>query len=370
MPDKKNDLSTHYRKAFSEASELFVVVAYLTEWDKTLPQLPARSKFRLIVGKDFGITRKNACQDVLDWLPAKRSYQFMVADHIEGFHPKAAVWKTHDNRHFAIVGSSNLTRAAFSSNFEANVYTEISAEIYQEARNWLNEIEKKAVIVSEDWLKKYREAPRSSNGKRPAKSNTDGTKPVINIKLPLPKGTMKIIQTRRDQLEIHKKYKKKLVHHFRRCADGEITSKEFYSQLPDYWGYNIGNRLQGPGFERQGRSSDFSSLSRAFIRVLNTSPCDRDDVVIEEIDRLADEKVSSRKAFFTEMLCLSYPEEYPILNSPVQKYLEKIEFRAPRGASEGVKYVDLAKKLRLALLSTKNFPAKNIAELDAVIWHN
>jgi len=68
------------------------------------------------------------------------------------------------------------------------------------------------------------------------------------------------------------------------------------------------------------------------------------------------------------MLCLRFPEQYPVLNKPVKDYLLHVEFKPPRGASEGVLYVDLARKLRSSLIANPSHPAKNLAELDTVIW--
>ena len=68
------------------------------------------------------------------------------------------------------------------------------------------------------------------------------------------------------------------------------------------------------------------------------------------------------------MLCLQFPADYPVLNKPVAKYLSAVKFKAPRKASEGVRYVDLAKKLRFSLLQNPDYPAQNLAELDVIIW--
>src|SRR5690349_19035385 len=102
-------LSKNYQRAFAEAVELFVVSAYLTEWDGTLKLNPKCTKFRFIVGEDFGITRKTACEDVLRWLPRNLKGTFRVAVANGGFHPKAVFWKDGAGRRNALVGSSNLT---------------------------------------------------------------------------------------------------------------------------------------------------------------------------------------------------------------------------------------------------------------------
>jgi hypothetical protein len=68
------------------------------------------------------------------------------------------------------------------------------------------------------------------------------------------------------------------------------------------------------------------------------------------------------------MLCLRFPNLYPVLNNPVWDFLKDIGFKAPRGATEGERYVDLALKLRAALRGNPGYPAKDIAELDTIIW--
>ena len=40
------------------------------------------------------------------------------------------------------------------------------------------------------------------------------------------------------------------------------------------------------GWERKGRNSDFQDLSRSFVAIIDAADEDRDDFVVEEIDRL------------------------------------------------------------------------------------
>jgi len=92
-PTIDGELSSYYERAFKNAVELFVVTAYLTEWETSLELNPDCRSFRVIIGRDFGITRKVACEKVLQWLPRERKAQFLVADRIGGFHPKAVFWR-------------------------------------------------------------------------------------------------------------------------------------------------------------------------------------------------------------------------------------------------------------------------------------
>lgn len=368
-PTIDGELSSYYERAFKDAVELFVVTAYLTEWDASLELNPECRSFRVIIGRDFGITRKVACEEVLKWLPRERKAQFLVADRIGGFHPKAVFWREKKGKCFAIVGSSNLTRAAFKTNYEANVFFPLSESDYVKAKRWVKNIEKQSVVVSEDWLRKYKEAPLLGRGKKGSAKEVQDPAPVIALKLPNPPGMEERLAIRRDQLAMYDKKRAGLIRLFRRCASGQINSEEFYNQLPTYWSREAGDRLQSAGYERSGKGGDFQKLSTSFLRILSTAPEDRDDVVAEEIDRLAAEKVATRGAFLSEMLCLRFPEEYPVLNKPVKDYLKKVdlkkvEYRASHESSEGSRYIHLAVALRSSLLQNPDHPAKNLAELD------
>jgi hypothetical protein len=59
-------ISSLYKRAFAEAVELYVLSAYLRTWDTKLEISKGCEAFSFIVGKDFGITRKKACRDVLN----------------------------------------------------------------------------------------------------------------------------------------------------------------------------------------------------------------------------------------------------------------------------------------------------------------
>nr|VVV06020.1 hypothetical protein AW0309160_03504 [Aliivibrio wodanis] len=365
-PGLKSEISDIYRKAFNNAIELYVVTAYLTDWDSSLVINESCESFRFIIGKDFGITKKSACSKVMDWLPPERKSQFLVADNITGFHPKAIFWKEANGMWFTLIGSSNLTKAAFESNYEANFHSEIDEESYLEAKHWIGEITESSVVVSEDWLEQYVE------GRVPVKKKVINAKgkgeSIVSLILPLPIGAKEKVKERRKQISIHESVKSLLTELFTQCAHGKISSSDFYERLPELWSWDLGNRLQGKGWERQGKASDFKELSISYLKVVKALDFERDDVVAREIDRLKMLKVSARTAFFSEILCLTFPDKYPVLNKPIWAYLEDIKFRAPKKSSQGAAYIDLAKKLRLSLKENISHPAKNLAELDTVIW--
>jgi hypothetical protein len=368
-PTAASNLSGHYERAFNNAAELFVVTAYLTDWDSALKLNPECRRFRIIIGSDFGITRKAACEKVMRWLPPERKGQFMVADRIVGFHPKAVFWRDKRGECFALVGSSNLTRAAFETNYEANVFCQLSETEYIRGKKWVKDIEKQSVVVSEDWLKQYKEAiPTRTHGTKRSGKGLIEIAPLIELKLPTPRGMSKLLESRRKDLAIYQKQRVPLEHLFRRCANKEVSSEKFYNELPNYWSWEVGDRFQGAGWEIKGKHSDFQALSRSYIKILSATDEDRDDVVSEEIDELNKKMIPTRGAFLSEMLCLRFPDDYPVLNEPVWEYLKAVKYRAPRKSSEGTSFIFLATALRSSLLQNPGHPAKNLAELDSVIW--
>jgi hypothetical protein len=367
--EERSALSELYRRAVREAVELYIVSAYLTEWAPGARLKKGCKRFRLIVGSDFGITRKQACSNVLRWLPANRKADFLVADQLTGFHPKAMFWRNgNGGENFMVVGSSNLSTAAFEGNVEANVLSKISNKEFYAARRWVEWIEKHSVPVSEQWLDQYVEAPRrptKSGGKRkPPKHQL----PIVELELPKPRGTARHIRERKIQLSAYMRGRSRLLKLFRNCETGLISSRAFFDQLPNYWGVDVGNRLQGNGWERRGKKANFKELAKAFVAILDAEKGTRDDVVRAQLDHLRNSRNPARRAFFSEMLCLRFPNEYPVLNDPVREFLIENRFSAPKGASEGARYIDLARKLRAALTASPNYPAKNLAELDALIW--
>ncbi len=139
-PDTEKKLSKVYKKAFANAIEIFSISAYLRDWKCFDISANCESAI-LIVGKDFGITRKQALTKALDWKNnIGKNCHFYVATEIDGFHPKILLWKENQNgrlKNYLIVGSSNLTIAAFNKNYEANIKVKISDDSYDKISIWI-----------------------------------------------------------------------------------------------------------------------------------------------------------------------------------------------------------------------------------------
>jgi hypothetical protein len=102
--------------------------------------------------------------------------------------------------------------------------------------------------------------------------------------------------------------------------------------------------------------------------VFDAAGADRDRVVVNTIDDLAQKKVPTRGALLSELLCQFFPDRYPVLDEPVRWLTREIKMRWPRGMTEGARYNYLTQTFRSALSQATNYPAKNLAELDTFIW--
>lgn len=367
-----NDLRNAYTTAFSEAEELFIASAYLTEWDKALKLNKGCKELTIVVGTDFHITRKKALKDLLAWLPKEKKADFFVADKIGGFHPKLLAWKTSKGNCFVLLGSSNLTKAAFESNYEANAFSEIEEASFNEISNWMYEIRGQSRSVSEGWISKYEEAKHPPVVKDTDRATDYTDEPSNWCKLPPPKSYSKKLDERRDKMRVFLKNGRKLRKSIFDCAAGKIDSLAFYESMEKLWG-KTDARFQNIGIERTCKTANWQDVCLALKEILakdvSTTPLARiDNLVKFHIDKLAEEKNPTRRAWLSEMLCQFFPDKYPLLNEPVRAWLVNIGHTSPRGASEGAKYIDLAQKLRLSLRENKNYPATNLAEVDQVIW--
>ncbi len=353
-----------YKRAFAEAVELYVLSAYLRSWDTELKINKRCRIFMFFVGKDFGITRKRACIAVLKWLPRQRKPFFLVADGISGFHPKALFWRAGSGACYALIGSSNLSEAGLTTNYEPNAFEELSANQFEEVRAWVDRVRALSLPMSRRWLDEYQEAtPRGGR-----KSGAEGSPPVAlsAIVLPTFRGQQAVIHRRRAMKRRFVEIRSKLLSAIRRCAAGKISDAQFYDRLEQTWGSHY-SRMQGWGWQVKGRDSDFKALCRGIVSILNSDGAERDLTVVQVIDDLKAHGVPTRRALLSELLCLFFPDDYPVLNKPVAVYTRPY-VKAPYRSSEGERYLHLTLCLRAALQSHPRYPAKDLLELDGMIW--
>lgn len=357
-----------YERAFREAQELYIASAYLTDWGTGQWVSSSCDRIVFVVGTDFGITRKLALRQALKWLPKRGSILFGAVSGagLGGFHPKVLLWRSKEGPCYCVVGSSNLSRAAFSSNYEANVFGPIAAGEYRRLTGWIDSVAAQSAAITEDWIEHhYREAKRPRPQKGPA-----SLAPVVTLRLPRGARYVARVKQRRDAQATFREIAEPIRAASRRCAAGRMRDSDFWRKFWGLWSAHD-SRFQGKGLEMTGKSANWREACSAFVSILDAA--DRstgpglDHVVSREIDALAKARNAARGAWLSEMLCHYLPRQYPVLNGPIREWLAANRWRARRGSTEGQRYTQLAQQLRLALRS-KPAGATTLAELDAAIW--
>lgn len=367
-PDAEQKLADAYAEAFSKATEIFAISAYLRSWSNFEVSTNCQD-VTLIVGKDFGITRKNALKTALNWKNSVgKKCHFYVATEIMGFHPKILLWKRKHNgqfKHYLIIGSSNLTTAAFNSNYEANIRVKISEDTYNEITNWIANILSFSIPVNNAWIDQYQEQtdqPVSRPQKIVSSTNNELNLPIF------PRLAISLAQ-RREQVFAFDDVRENLIQVIRECANENIKQKDFYDWLIENWNRELW-KFQGNGvFRTPWQNTNWQLLCIALVNVIDCSDSDRDKTVVNSYNSLeSSNQVRVRKAVFTEMLCHFFPTLYPLWNTPVVTWLKKEnKWRTTRKITQGDNYINLAKILRNALKEHNNYPAQNLAELDHII---
>lgn len=381
---KKHDessLQDVYARAFSEAQELFIVSAFLTEWPSGLKLNSHCAAFLLVVGADFGTTRRAALESAIKWLP-RRFRGSVLAFNQKGvnFHPKAVLWREDDGSCHFLIGSSNLTRAAFEGNVEANVTLRLSEEEYEQALGWLREIEERSVEVNDRWLERYKEAPIRGGVKAGGLKGESDEEPVFDLALELRsakdrqrfKRFLDVRRAQRAAFDAHAR--QPLLELFRASASRsrwtERDNSNFYKELFRLWATGDETRMGGLQWVIRGKHADHQELAKSLVAVIDARPAERDMAVLRERDRLQEAGTATRAAVLTELLCHFFPTRYPILDAPVRRWRSSVGFDSRVGGTEGERYIRLARAMRAALKDAgpQRLGIANLAELDTLIW--
>lgn len=372
------EIDRTYRRAFSKATELTIATAFLTAWPYAPSSLPLNGRcteFMFLVGTDFGLTRKAAIRSVRKWTPARLRAKIYAVDLNKGwsFHPKLLLWKERTGHCYGLVGSSNLTRAALSRNVEANAEVRLSAEHYDELKGRLAELrDQSSSPIEPDWFKTYEEAKlkASAGSKKKGKPGPLAAGKIFALPQFDQQAMRERLIDRRYQKDEFLKVKSRLQRLVERCATGQISGREFYPRLLKLWSTS---RFQAPGFERQGKGANWREVCGALLAVVRKQlPVDDSDRrVADAIDLLKQKRNSLRGAWFSEMLCQFQPDRYPVLNNPVKEWLRQQGVRRGRGVSDGQYYIEIARRLRVAVAQSKaknqSVSARDLAEADLLI---
>jgi hypothetical protein len=369
LPESGGKLTEAYFEAFENADEIFVLSAYLREW-RDFALSSSCENVTVIVGKDFGITRKQALTRLLEWkVEQGDTCHAYVADGIDGFHPKILAWREGDE-HYLIVGSSNLTVSAFESNVEANCRLKISRSRYDHICHWVADVLASSTPIDQQWIDAYQEKPLPTHKNR--KKQAENPSNLLGVVLPRFPGLAGALAYRKERIHAFEACKEEVTRTIRACAHGDMSSYDFYEWLIENWNRSEW-KFQGNGvFRHEHDATDWQFVCHALTTCLDAADEKRDAIVMQQYDRLEDNKEIARvrKAFLTEMLCHYFPEDYPLWNNVLERWFKHVGLNAtrPRGLSAGQKYIWMAEHLRRVIEENPSYPANNIAELDHIFW--
>jgi hypothetical protein len=371
-PDADGRLSSVYRRAIGEATELYIASAHLTAWDSTIALNKRCKQITFLVGTDFGLTRKAALHEVLKWLPSRIPAIFGAATVPNGsFHPKLVAWSTAAGEKFCLLGSSNLSKAAFASNCEANMLAPLPNAEYVRITQWLETIAETAEPITNDWVEHHYTESVLPKKRGRAAHNGATSSGVVSVSFSGVAGLQARVRYRRAQQSAFTSISKPLLVAAQRSAAGRIGNTAFWEAFWHLWSEHK-SRFQGSGLQFLCKHANWKEANSSLLRILtaskNASLVQLDHLVMKEIDALAKAGNPTRGAWLSETLCHYLPESYPLLNAPVRAWLKHIHWRARRNSTEGQRYVDLARQLRYAVREHP-FGAKNLAEVDALIWY-
>jgi hypothetical protein len=339
----------------SNADEIWWASAYLTNWPLSHKCIPKKScsLCNIVIGSDFGITRKTALTDLLNW--SKRTIANVFINESSGFHPKAIVW-SKSNKYFALIGSSNLSVAAWSTNTELNIMTEITKREYSNLTDWFKtKVIGDSDILDNTWIASYKESKRTRNKGRSA---------ISEINLKIQKLGKTDLSFPKSQQRVYVRNKNEFIRIVRLCANRKLSNSVFWQRM---WDLLDGSWYGSPIWRINCKQANWQQTCKCLVEIFNSDSSQRDRIVKESIDLLESSQNPSRGAWLSEILCHHYPYAYPLINKPVKKWIRKNNLAQITNIPNGNSYLKISRIMRKILIQNKN-RFNGLGEMDHAIW--
>lgn len=271
-----------------------------------------------------------------------------------------------------------------SSNYEINTFNEIDERQYKSIQTWFNDRSYESEKIEPTWIEKYKEADLKNCRSIDVQEEKEA---VFDLKIIPPQNIQESLARRRLQCCNFLSAKSRILQLLNDCiawkdkgnvSDEEIKQyeKKFWSAFSKLWFFSKDEkpeqfRFQGSGVERKCTDSKWSESTGALLEIINSANSlsveDLDILVARKIDELAEKKNPARHAWFSEMLCQFFPNLFPVINDPVQSWIDSLDWKFASGLTEGQWYIDFSRRMRAVVYQNRNL-VDNIAELDHVIW--
>ena len=146
-------------KELQEARSVWLATAYarMSGWRLIeKPLLAGNATLHLLAGTDHHLTQPELLRT---WKALSKPGKIEARAFTERdttFHAKVLLVATGDNRHFAIVGSANLTEGGLLNDIECSLFTESPGDV-QEISGWFLHAFRRANPIDDDLLRDYAE---------------------------------------------------------------------------------------------------------------------------------------------------------------------------------------------------------------------
>lgn len=343
-------------EAILNADEIWWASAYLTSWPLPKDCIPNNncSICKIVIGSDFGITRKAALVDLYKW--GKPCSADLFINDTQGFHPKVLLWR-QGNRHYVFAGSSNLSVAAWSSNIELNIRIPIKKMDFEVLTEWFEDyVIGASQRLDPSTIKSYSESKRTGKRSKKVLAEIDyRIKKLRSVDLSGPK----------KQLKVYNRNKSAFVKAVKACAKSRITNMDFYNTMTELlkgtWRGN--SALISMNCKHEDWKETCSGLTDIFTARKN----ERDRVVKKVIDSLQSSGNKTRGTWLSEILCHHYPLEFPLIDDPVKEWIRESKIENLYGIPTGYQYIRISHIMRTFLKDSKD-KFRNFMEMDHAIW--
>jgi len=343
-------------EAILNADEIWWASAYLTSWPLSKDCIPKKNCLicKIVIGSDFGITRKAALFDLYKW--AKPCSADVFINDTQGFHPKILLWR-QGNRHYVFAGSSNLSVAAWSSNIELNIRIPIKKTEFEVLTEWFEYyVIDASQRLDPSTIKTYSESKRTGKRAKKVFAEIDyRIKKLRSVDLSVP----------RKQLRAYNRNKAAFVNIVKACAKSQITKMAFYKTMTEL--------LKGTWRGRNAlismncKEEDWKETCSGLSGIFSSNKGDRDSVVKKVIDSLQLTGNKTRGAWLSEILCHHYPLDYLLITKPVKEWIRESKIEKLYGIPTGYQYIRISQNMRKYLKVSKD-KFSNFMEMDHAIW--
>lgn len=335
-------------QALRQASSIRAAIAFghMTGWRKVENALRASSakSIRILLGQAFLQTEP----DVLDELYTLKSgsFQGRLAPSRPTFHPKVWMIETPSATHL-IIGSANLSYGGFVGNTECSAYLK-GPQSSEAISSWFDGLWKRSSPLTDELCRKYREQYNKAAAPR-AKARTAieaAGNELANAQMEWRRNDA----TREARRYFATTAGKEAAQHWREAMDRIrkcLNPPTFQFSKEDWLQFLSIPEFGSMGRIRRDTAQLLPDIRRAFLHLADEriELAQRVNDVVPHTGRFHVPGIGRNIA--TKILAMLHPKDMPVYNGRVEKALIAFGYRLGGEKSEGDRYRDFCREIRL-----------------------